>query len=218
MQVASQAAAASHAAPQVPRGSVGAALEPPAPADAAAAFVRSVASLVDAEELRATRGMQAKTVHKFQELNAKLAELNAQNAAQYAASQPRLERYTRTLRELKTDLAYVFEKIRSIRARLAVKYPERFPAHEDEEGEAERPRPPAPALASATSDAGAEEASEAAAEAPSVVSAAASGGAGGGKEPAEPPPPAAAEDAAAEPGGGSGDAARDKRGKGRKKR
>ncbi|GMH01416.1 hypothetical protein Nepgr_003255 [Nepenthes gracilis] len=94
---------------------------------ASAEFSRQFKTLINADDLESIKQMQNLILGRLQDSNAVLSHFNdfAENC--FAEIMADFSRNTRLLRSMKSDLDHIFQKLRSMKAKILATYPDAFP-------------------------------------------------------------------------------------------
>ncbi|XP_009344401.1 kxDL motif-containing protein 1-like [Pyrus x bretschneideri] len=83
--------------------------------------------LIDAQDLESLKQLQHLTLGRLQDGNAVLSHFNEFSENCFAEVSGDFSRNTRLLKSMKTDLEYIFQKLRSMKSRILATYPDAFP-------------------------------------------------------------------------------------------
>ncbi|KAA0193418.1 hypothetical protein HAZT_HAZT000225 [Hyalella azteca] len=105
-------------------------------------MVQGLAGQIDQQDVEAIVRAQKQMLQRFEKTNEMLSNCNALSASRYAAAQQEFSKHTSMLLQAKKDLDYIFKKIRVIRSKLEMQYPQAVKAvaekfNEDDELEEE---------------------------------------------------------------------------------
>ncbi|KAA8519375.1 hypothetical protein F0562_013631 [Nyssa sinensis] len=84
-------------------------------------------TLINAEDLDALKKLQHLILGRLQDSNAVLSHFNEYSEHCFAEVSSDFSRNTRLLRSMKSDLDYIFQKLRSLKAKILATYPDAFP-------------------------------------------------------------------------------------------
>ncbi|XP_015881702.1 kxDL motif-containing protein LO9-177 isoform X2 [Ziziphus jujuba] len=84
-------------------------------------------TLIDAQELDSLKQMQHLILGRLQDSNAVLSHFNEYSEHCYAEVSGDFSRNTRVLKSMKSDLDYIFQKLRVMKSRILATYPDAFP-------------------------------------------------------------------------------------------
>ncbi|KAI4297056.1 hypothetical protein L6164_036964 [Bauhinia variegata] len=96
-------------------------------------------TLVSAEDLQSLKQLQHTILGRLQDSNAVLSHFNEFSENCFAEISGDMLKNTRILKSMKSDLDYIFQKLRSMRSKILAAYPDAFP--DDSEGEVIDRRP-----------------------------------------------------------------------------
>ncbi|KAF3450310.1 hypothetical protein FNV43_RR06390 [Rhamnella rubrinervis] len=96
-------------------------------------------TLVDAQDLDSLKQTQHLILGRLQDSNAVLSHFNEYSENCFAEVSGDFSRNTRVLKSMKSDLDYIFQKLRSMKSRILATYPDAFP--DDSKGEVLDRRP-----------------------------------------------------------------------------
>jgi len=88
---------------------------------------REFKTLIDAEDLDSLKHLQHLILGRLQDSNAVLSHFNEYSEHCFAEVSSDFSRNTRLLRSMKSDLDYIFQKLRSLKAKILATYPDAFP-------------------------------------------------------------------------------------------
>ncbi|KAJ3066913.1 KxDL motif-containing protein 1 [Podochytrium sp. JEL0797] len=94
--------------------------------NAAELLVSRLATAVPSEDISAITQLQDESIHSLSATEAQLVSFNSYSTVRYEANAARVETHVAMLKEMKADLDSVFKRIRAVKAKLAVKYPEQY--------------------------------------------------------------------------------------------
>ncbi|CAK9316335.1 unnamed protein product [Citrullus colocynthis] len=84
-------------------------------------------TLMNTDDLNSLNHLQHLILGRLQDSNAVLSHFNEFSEHCFAAVSGDLSRNTRLLNSMKSDLDYIFQKIRSMKSRILATYPDAFP-------------------------------------------------------------------------------------------
>ncbi|KAJ7969111.1 kxDL motif-containing protein 1-like [Quillaja saponaria] len=87
---------------------------------------REFKTLVDAEDLDSLKQLQHLILGRLQDSNAVLSHFNEYSENCFAEFSGDISRNTRLLKSMKSDLDYVFQKLRSMKSKISATYPDAF--------------------------------------------------------------------------------------------
>ncbi|XP_047332708.1 kxDL motif-containing protein 1 [Impatiens glandulifera] len=87
---------------------------------------REFQTLINSEDLDSLKKMQNLILGRIQDSNAVLTHYNEYSENCYVSVSNDLARNTRILKSMKTDLDYIFLKLRNMKAKLVATYPDAF--------------------------------------------------------------------------------------------
>ncbi|XP_068655765.1 kxDL motif-containing protein LO9-177-like [Aristolochia californica] len=87
---------------------------------------RQFKSLVDADDIESIKHFQNLILGRLQDGNAVLSHFNDYSEQCYAAVSGEIAKNARLLKSMKSDLDYIFQKLRSMKARISATYPDAF--------------------------------------------------------------------------------------------
>ncbi|XP_073274203.1 kxDL motif-containing protein LO9-177-like [Primulina huaijiensis] len=87
----------------------------------------SFKTLLDSHDSESLKQSQHLILGRLQDSNAVLSHFNEYSGNCFAAVSADFARNTRLLRSMKSDLDYIFQKLRSLKAKLLSAYPDAFP-------------------------------------------------------------------------------------------
>ncbi|XP_077253804.1 kxDL motif protein [Tasmannia lanceolata] len=88
---------------------------------------RQFKTLIDADDVESLKQLQHLILGRLQDSNAVLSHFNDYSEQCYAEVSSDFSRNTRLLKSMKTDLDYIFQKLRSMKAKILATYPDAFP-------------------------------------------------------------------------------------------
>ncbi|XP_062095005.1 kxDL motif-containing protein LO9-177-like [Humulus lupulus] len=88
---------------------------------------REFKTLIDSQHLDSLKQMQNLILGRLQDSNAVLSHFNEYSENCFAEVSGDFSRNTKVLKSMKTDLDYVFLKLRSMKSRILSTYPDAFP-------------------------------------------------------------------------------------------
>ncbi|GAV67249.1 KxDL domain-containing protein [Cephalotus follicularis] len=88
---------------------------------------REFKTLINAEDLDSLKQAQNRILGRLQDSNAVLSHFNEYSENCFAEVSGDFSKNTRLLRSLKSDLDYIFLKLRSMKAKILATYPDAFP-------------------------------------------------------------------------------------------
>ncbi|XP_073278406.1 kxDL motif-containing protein LO9-177-like [Primulina huaijiensis] len=88
---------------------------------------RSFKTLIDSRDLDSLKQSQLLILGRLQDSNAVLSHFNEYSENCFTEVSADFSRNTRLLRSMKSDLDYIFQKLRSLKAKLLAAYPDAFP-------------------------------------------------------------------------------------------
>ncbi|XP_027917346.1 kxDL motif-containing protein 1 [Vigna unguiculata] len=94
---------------------------------------REFKTLVNSGDLHSLSHMQHTILGRLQDSNAVLSHFNDFSQNCIAEISGDIARHTRVLKSVKSDLDYIFQKLRSMKSKIMATYPDAFP--EDSTGE-----------------------------------------------------------------------------------
>ncbi|KAF4346327.1 kxDL motif-containing protein LO9-177 [Cannabis sativa] len=94
---------------------------------------REFKTLIDSQHLDSLKQMQNLILGRLQDSNAVLSHFNEYSENCFAEVSGDFSRNTRVLKSMKTDLDYVFLKLRSMKSRILATYPDAFPNDSERE-------------------------------------------------------------------------------------
>ncbi|KAJ4980530.1 hypothetical protein NE237_031367 [Protea cynaroides] len=94
--------------------------------DASEDVSRQLKALINVDDLETLKQLQNLILGRLQDSNAVLSHFNDVSEQCFAEMSGDLSKNTRLLRSMKTDLDYIFQKLRSMRAKIKVTYPDAF--------------------------------------------------------------------------------------------
>ncbi|CAL5346415.1 hypothetical protein ACSBR2_014216 [Camellia fascicularis] len=87
---------------------------------------REFKTLINAEDLDSLKQLQHLILGRLQDSNAVLSHFNEYSEHCFAEVSTDFSRNARLLRSMKSDLDYIFQKLRSLKAKLLATYPDAF--------------------------------------------------------------------------------------------
>uniref|UniRef100_A0A5B6YNH9 KxDL domain-containing protein n=2 Tax=Davidia involucrata TaxID=16924 RepID=A0A5B6YNH9_DAVIN len=84
-------------------------------------------TLINAEDLESLKKLQHIILGRLQDSNAVLSHFNEYSEHCFAEVSSDFSRNTRLLRSMKSDLDYIFQKLRTLKAKILATYPDAFP-------------------------------------------------------------------------------------------
>ncbi|KAL0011844.1 hypothetical protein SO802_006952 [Lithocarpus litseifolius] len=106
---------------------------------ASAEVSREFKTLINADDLDSLKQSQHLILGRLQDSNAVLSHFNEYSEHCFSEVSGDFSRNTRLLRSMKSDLDYIFQKLRSMKSRILATYPDAFP--DDSTGEVVDRRP-----------------------------------------------------------------------------
>ncbi|KAK8485892.1 hypothetical protein V6N11_069307 [Hibiscus sabdariffa] len=88
---------------------------------------RQFKTLIDANDLGSLKHLQLLILGRLQDSNAVLSHFNEYSENCFAEVSSDFSRNTRMLKSMKSDLDYIFQKLRSMKAKIMATYPDAFP-------------------------------------------------------------------------------------------
>ncbi|XP_073157652.1 kxDL motif-containing protein LO9-177 [Henckelia pumila] len=88
---------------------------------------RRFKTLIDSRDLDSLKQSQHLILGRLQDSNAVLSHFNEYSENCFADVSADFSRNTRLLRSMKSDLDYIFQKLRSLKTKLLAAYPDAFP-------------------------------------------------------------------------------------------
>ncbi|KAJ9140866.1 hypothetical protein P3X46_031460 [Hevea brasiliensis] len=90
-------------------------------------------TLINEEDLDSLKQLQHLILGRLQDSNAVLSHFNQYSEHCFAEVSSDFSRNTRLLRSMKSDLDYIFQKLRSMKAKILATYPDAFPDESTQE-------------------------------------------------------------------------------------
>ncbi|KAF5763184.1 putative KxDL motif-containing protein [Helianthus annuus] len=84
-------------------------------------------TLIDSDALDSMKQLQHTILGRLQDSNAVLSHFNDYSEQCFAEVSGDLSANTRLLKSMKSDLDYIFQKLRSLKAKIKATYPDAFP-------------------------------------------------------------------------------------------
>ncbi|AET04398.1 kxDL motif-containing protein 1 isoform X1 [Medicago truncatula] len=84
-------------------------------------------TLVSSDDLRSLNHLQHTILGRLQDSNAVLSHFNDFSQHCFTQISPDMARNTRVLKSIKSDLDYIFLKLRNMKTKLSTTYPDAFP-------------------------------------------------------------------------------------------
>ncbi|KAG4196963.1 hypothetical protein ERO13_A06G207700v2 [Gossypium hirsutum] len=100
---------------------------------------RQFKTLIDANDLDSLKHLQLLILGRLQDSNAVLSHFNEYSENCFAEVSSDFSRNTRMLKSMKSDLDYIFQKLRSMKAKIMATYPDAFPDESTKEVFDQRP-------------------------------------------------------------------------------
>ncbi|KAI9199102.1 hypothetical protein LWI28_027544 [Acer negundo] len=100
---------------------------------------REFKTLINSDDLDSLKQLQYLILGRLQDSNAVLSHFNEYSENCFAEVSSDFSRNTRLLRSMKSDLDYIFQKLRSMKAKIMATYPDAFPDESEREALDERP-------------------------------------------------------------------------------
>ncbi|KAH1054925.1 hypothetical protein Gohar_003587 [Gossypium harknessii] len=100
---------------------------------------RQFKTLIDANDLDSLKHLQLLILGRLQDSNAVLSHFNEYSEHCFAEVSSDFSRNTRMLKSMKSDLDYIFQKLRSMKAKIMATYPDAFPDESTREVFDQRP-------------------------------------------------------------------------------
>ncbi|GER24644.1 KxDL motif-containing protein 1 [Striga asiatica] len=94
---------------------------------AAEELSREFKTLVDSKDLESLRQSQNLILGRLQDSNAVLSHFNEYSENCFAEVSPDFSNHTRLLKSMKSDLDYIFLKLRTLKGKIMATYPDAFP-------------------------------------------------------------------------------------------
>ncbi|XWS11543.1 hypothetical protein CRYUN_Cryun37aG0007400 [Craigia yunnanensis] len=88
---------------------------------------RQFKTLIDANDLDSLKHLQLLILGRLQDSNAVLSHFNEYSEHCFTEVSSDFSRNTRILKSMKSDLDYIFQKLRSMKAKIMAIYPDAFP-------------------------------------------------------------------------------------------
>ncbi|XP_059666190.1 kxDL motif-containing protein LO9-177 [Cornus florida] len=88
---------------------------------------REFKTLIDAEELDSLKQLQLLILGRLQDSNAVLSHFNEYSENCFEEVSSDFSKNTRLLQSMKSDLDYIFQKLRSLKMKILATYPDAFP-------------------------------------------------------------------------------------------
>ncbi|KAL3833708.1 hypothetical protein ACJIZ3_008444 [Penstemon smallii] len=90
---------------------------------------REFKTLVDSQDLDSLKHSQNLILGRLQDSNAVLSHFNDYSENCFSEVSADFTKNTRLLRSMKSDLDYIFQKLRSLKGKIVATYPDAFPDH-----------------------------------------------------------------------------------------
>ncbi|KAB2026847.1 hypothetical protein ERO13_D06G213600v2 [Gossypium hirsutum] len=100
---------------------------------------RQFKTLIDANDLDSLKHLQLLILGRLQDSNAVLSHFNEYSEHCFAEVSSDFSRNARMLKSMKSDLDYIFQKLRSMKAKIMATYPDAFPDESTREVFDQRP-------------------------------------------------------------------------------
>ncbi|TYJ31809.1 hypothetical protein E1A91_A06G225800v1 [Gossypium mustelinum] len=100
---------------------------------------RQFKTLIDANDLDSLKHLQLLILGRLQDSNTVLSHFNEYSEHCFAEVSSDFSRNTRMLKSMKSDLDYIFQKLRSMKAKIMATYPDAFPDESTKEVFDQRP-------------------------------------------------------------------------------
>ncbi|XVF23122.1 hypothetical protein REPUB_Repub13aG0010500 [Reevesia pubescens] len=100
---------------------------------------RQFKTLIDANDLDSLKHLQLLILGRLQDSNAVLSHFNEYSEHCFAEVSSDFSRNTRLLKSMKSDLDYIFQKLRNMKAKIMATYPDAFPDESTREVFDQRP-------------------------------------------------------------------------------
>ncbi|KAK6150139.1 hypothetical protein DH2020_017664 [Rehmannia glutinosa] len=100
---------------------------------------REFKTLVDSQDLETLKQSQNLILGRLQDSNAVLSHFNEYSENCFAEVSADFSKNTRLLRSMKSDLDYIFQKLRSLKGKIVATYPDAFPDNSTIEALDQRP-------------------------------------------------------------------------------
>ncbi|KAL1829522.1 hypothetical protein ACET3Z_007934 [Daucus carota] len=84
-------------------------------------------TLVDSQDLDSLKQLQNLILGRLQDSNAVLSHFNEYSEQCFSEVSSDMSKNTRLLKSMKSDLDYIFQKLRSMKAKIVATYPDAFP-------------------------------------------------------------------------------------------
>ncbi|KAL5577381.1 hypothetical protein UlMin_019080 [Ulmus minor] len=88
---------------------------------------REFKTLINSQDLESLKQTQHLILGRLQDSNAVLSHFNECSENSYSEVSGDFSKNTRLLKSMKSDLDYIFQKLRSMKSRLLAGYPDAFP-------------------------------------------------------------------------------------------
>ncbi|XP_065846924.1 kxDL motif-containing protein LO9-177 [Euphorbia lathyris] len=95
--------------------------------DASSEIATEFETLIDSQNLDSLKQLQHLILGRLQDSNAVLTHFNEYSEHCFAEVSGDLSRNTRLLKSMKSDLDYIFQKLRSMKTKILGTYPDAFP-------------------------------------------------------------------------------------------
>ncbi|CAL0306505.1 unnamed protein product [Lupinus luteus] len=96
-------------------------------------------TLINSQDLNTLNHLQHTVLGRLQDSNAVLTHFNDFSEHCFAEISGDITRNTRVLKSVKSDLDYIFQKLRSMKSKISATYPDAFPEHSVNEVTDRRP-------------------------------------------------------------------------------
>ncbi|KAK0579280.1 hypothetical protein LWI29_023960 [Acer saccharum] len=107
--------------------------------DASKEVSREFKTLINSDDLDSLKQLQYLILGRLQDSNAVLSHFNEYSENCFAEVSGDFSKNTRLLRSMKSDLDYIFQKLRSMKAKIMATYPDAFPDESTREALDQRP-------------------------------------------------------------------------------
>ncbi|XP_018324946.1 kxDL motif-containing protein CG10681 [Agrilus planipennis] len=89
-------------------------------------FIQGLAGIVNQQDVETMIRAQKHMLQRFEKTNEMLTNCNALSASRLKMIGPEFKEHIKLLQEMKKDLEYIFKKIRTVKSKLSMQYPEAY--------------------------------------------------------------------------------------------
>ncbi|KAL3287589.1 hypothetical protein HHI36_002055 [Cryptolaemus montrouzieri] len=89
-------------------------------------FIQGLAGIIDQQDVKSMIVAQKQMLQRFEKTNEMLTNCNALSASRLKSVAPEFKKHSQMFLEMKKDLDYIFKKIRAIKTKISVQYPDAY--------------------------------------------------------------------------------------------